>query len=244
MHLRKSIIGASAALAIVPAGTAFAATISGGPGNEHLRGTKVADVIDGNAGNDRLWGRGGDDQLTGGEGHDHLFGGSGNDKLNGGDARDHIYGGSGDDTSNGENGNDLMAGGTGNDTQNGGPGNDRIFANLGVDTTTGGDGNDDLWALARGDVQGPNDQTADTLDGGNGNDTFHTRDGEADRITCGEGKDTALLDNVDVITDATAANPNGSCEKVVRKDPKPGEAKSEDAQQAPADANGHSRRKS
>ena len=51
------------------------------------------------------------------------------------------------------------------------------------------------------------------------------------------GKDTALLDNVDVITDATAENPNGSCEKVVRKDPKPSESKSEDAQQAPADAN-------
>ena len=56
-------------------------------------------------------------------------------------------------------------------------------------------------------------------------------------ITCGPGKDTALLDNVDVITDATAENPNGSCEKVVRKDPKPSESKSEDAQQAPADAN-------
>jgi hypothetical protein len=40
-----------------------------------------------------------------------------------------------------------------------------------------------------------------------------------------------------VITDATAASPNGSCEKVVRKDPKPSESKSEDAQQAPASAN-------
>jgi hypothetical protein len=85
-------------------------------------------------------------------------------------------------------------------------------------------------------VQGPNDQTGDTLDGGAGNDRFHTRDGEVDRITCGDGKDIALLDNADVITDATAQNPNGSCEKVVRKDAKPRESKSEDAQQAPADA--------
>ncbi|WCB94037.1 hypothetical protein DSM104299_02765 [Baekduia alba] len=268
MQLRKSIIGATMALAIVPATPALAATITGGPGNEHLRGTKVADTIDGNAGNDRIFGRGGNDALTGGPGndwinggagddaitgdanatgdltsYDRLFGGSGNDTIKGGDSRDRIYGGSGDDKSYGENGNDLMAGGTGNDVQDGGPGNDRIYANLGQDTTYGGDGNDDLWALARGDVQagvggtGSVDQTGDTLDGGPGNDRFHTRDGEVDRITCGDGRDVALLDNVDMITDATAGNPNGSCEKVVRKDPQPREAKSEDAQQAPAAAN-------
>jgi Ca2+-binding RTX toxin-like protein len=132
-----------------------------------------------------------------------------------------------------------MAGGTGDDVQHGGPGNDRIFANLGQDTTYGDEGNDDLWALARGDVQpgagGEVDQVGDTLDGGPGNDRFHTRDGEVDRITCGDGIDVALLDNVDVITDATAANPNGSCEKVIRKAPKAKDkdARSEDAQQAP-----------
>jgi Ca2+-binding RTX toxin-like protein len=135
-----------------------------------------------------------------------------------------------------------MAGGTGDDTQHGGPGNDRIYANLGVDTTFGDEGNDDLWALARGDVQpGPNgevDPVGDTLDGGPGDDTFHTRDGEVDKITCGDGNDTALLDTVDVITDATATNPNGSCEKVVRKAPRPkASSKPEDQQQAPKDAN-------
>ena len=44
-------------LALVPAGSAFAATINGGPGNERLRGTNAADLIDGNAGNDRIFGR-------------------------------------------------------------------------------------------------------------------------------------------------------------------------------------------
>ena len=48
----------------------------------------------------------------------------------------------------------------------------------------------------------------------------------------------ALLDNVDVITDATAANPNGSCEKVIRKPAKPhASSKTEDQQQSPKDAN-------
>ena len=47
MHGRRITIGALAALAALPAGTALAATITGGPGNERLRGTNVADVIDG-----------------------------------------------------------------------------------------------------------------------------------------------------------------------------------------------------
>jgi len=33
------------------------------------------------------------------------------------------------------------------------------------------------------------DQVGDTLDGGNGDDRFRTRDGEVDRITCGPGND-------------------------------------------------------
>ena len=40
-------------------------------------------------------------------------------------------------------------------------------------------------------------------------------------MTCGDGFDVALLDTVDVIDDASAANLNGSCERVVRKAPKP-----------------------
>jgi Ca2+-binding RTX toxin-like protein len=133
-----------------------------------------------------------------------------------------------------------MNGGTGDDVQYGGLGNDTIFANIGNDTTYGEDGNDTLWALARSDVHpGPNgevDQAGDALDGGNGDDTFRTRDGEVDRITCGPGNDNALLDVVDVITDATPENPNGSCERVVRKAPRPKDSKTEDAQQAPKDA--------
>ena len=87
-----------------------------------------------------------------------------------------------------------MSGGAGNDNQNGGAGNDRIFANQGVD--------DDLrrrrqrrpvGARPRDVTPGPNgevDPIGDTLDGGAGNDTFHTRDGEVDHIDCGDGNDT------------------------------------------------------
>ena len=145
-----------------------------------------------------------------------------------------MYGGTGNDTSYGENGNDRMAGGTGDDGQDGGPGNDTIYANLGADVSVGGDGNDTLWALARADVTGPGDMVGDTLDGGNGDDVLRTRDGEADKVTCGAGNDKAFLDTADVITDATPENANGSCEFVQRKAPKNNESRSEDVQEKPA----------
>ena len=62
----------------------------------------------------------------------------------------------------------------------------------------------------------PGDPSGDALTGADGADRFHTRDGEVDRIDCGNGRDTALLDQFDVIVDATPANLNGSCERVVR----------------------------
>ncbi|MFN2521583.1 MAG: hypothetical protein ABR525_11160, partial [Candidatus Limnocylindria bacterium] len=93
---------------------------------------------------------------------------------------------------------------------------------LGVDQSFGGDGNDDLWALARGDVTTPGDPIGDALVGGNGNDTFHTADGEIDRITCGDGNnDRVIADVYDLITDATPTNVNGSCERVVRTTAQP-----------------------
>ncbi len=56
----------------------------------------------------------------------------------------------------------------------------------------------------------------DSLTGGNGRDTFRIRDGEADLINCGNGRDRVFADQLDVIVDATPGNANGSCERVVR----------------------------
>ena len=168
---------------------------------------------------------------------DRMFGAGGNDAMKGGDAADRMSGGSGNDQLAGENGRDRMSGGSGDDVQAGGAGDDTIFANRGVDVSSGGDGDDVLWALARIDVtpgpDGATDLVADTLDGGKGDDVLRTRDGEADRITCGPGMDRALLDGVDVITDATEATPKGSCEIVVRRAPKTNESRSEDREEKP-----------
>ncbi|MFY9469985.1 MAG: calcium-binding protein [Solirubrobacterales bacterium] len=194
-----STFAATAACLAIFATVAFAAVVTGDDTSENLKGTNGADTITANGGDDKVNAKRGNDTITGDLGNDRLWAGRGDDTVNGGD------------------GNDKLHGGDGNDTQDGGPGDDTIYAGFGVDTSYGGEGNDRLWALARRDASGKDDTKVDTLDGGPGDDTFRARDGEADKITCGEGNDRAFLDKRDVITDATAENPNGSCESVKRQ---------------------------
>ena len=81
-------------------------------------------------------------------------------------------------------------------------------------------------------MTGSRDQEGDTLDGGNGNDRFNVRDGEADRVTCGEGRDKVRADQYDVIVDATAEGANGSCE-VVKRSSQPDPDTQENQTQSP-----------
>lgn len=190
---------ASLAMLSIFATVALAATITGDDDPENLRGTNRVDTIVAKGGNDKIDARRGSDSVDAGTGDDRVYARQGADQVDGGD------------------GNDTMHGGIGNDTQRGGAGDDLIYAGLGRDVTYGGDGNDTLWALARGDVRGRGDTRGDQLNGEAGDDTFRTRDGEVDLISCGEGTDTAYLDFKDQIVDATVDNRNGSCENVVRK---------------------------
>jgi Ca2+-binding RTX toxin-like protein len=155
----------------------------------------------------------GDDTLTGTDHFDLILAFAGNDTVNALGGPDVVIAGRGNDTVHGGDGPDLIFGRPGDDTIYGENGNDRIFVGLGVDTEYGGPGNDDLWALARGDVTGQPNEPADTLDGGPGNDVFHTRDGEPDHIDCGDGFDVVKADFKDVV----AAN----CEVVKRHKPGP-----------------------
>ncbi len=74
-------------------------------------------------------------------------------------------------------------------------------------------------------MSGPDDTTGDTLHGGDGDDTFRTRDGEQDTVDCGPGNDTAILDFKDVMTDPAA------CETVKRAAPRPKDTQGEDKRQ-------------
>jgi hypothetical protein len=67
-----------------------------------------------------------------------------------------------------------------------GGGSDVVFAGPGRDLVRGGPGNDELYG-------GPG---RDILIGGPGNDTINARDGRRDRVRCGPGIDTVIIDRV------------------------------------------------
>ena len=91
-------------------------------------------------------------------------------------------------TSNGE----TIRGTNRADTLLGRAGDDRIFGLAGADVVTGGRGRDRLW-------------------GGPGLDRLLARDGAVDLVVCGPGRDTAIVDSVDLV--------HVSCEAVRRPTP-------------------------
>ena len=93
-------------------------------------------------------------------------------------------------TFRGDGGRDVLRGTAKADRLIGRAGHDRLFGGRGHDLLVGGAGRD----VARG---------------GRGNDRIRMRDGERDRVTCGRGRDRAVLDSADRILDARPANPNG-----------------------------------
>ena len=79
-------------------GSTLSEKLLGGPGNDIISGGRCdADILEGGPGNDKLTGGPNDDILRGGAGRDWLFGGRGNDQLFGGPGRDRLVGGPGRD---------------------------------------------------------------------------------------------------------------------------------------------------
>ncbi len=106
--------------------------VTGGRGNDTIRGDSGPNVLVGGPGNDSLVGYGGNDTLNG-EG--------GNDRMDGGDGDDHLRGHAGDDYLAGGVGRDVLSGFTGADTLLGGDGNDRlVLDDAGADSVDGGTG--------------------------------------------------------------------------------------------------------
>lgn len=187
-------------------------------------GNNQSNNLTGTAGSDILRGEGGSDVLSGLGGDDTLIGGAGNDTLDGGAGRDILEGEAGDDTLNGGLDADTMSGGTGNDTYivdnlgdvvsegvNAGTdvvetslasyvladnveqlvftgnGNYTGTGNALANTITGGNGNDSLSGLGGNDLLRGGNGT-DRLDGGDGNDTLQG-DGGTDTLLGGAGND-------------------------------------------------------
>ncbi len=145
------------------------AAVFGGEGNDEIIGAYTADS----------------DEYSG-----YLDGGIGNDLVKGGEGVDLIFGGQHDD--NGE--------GPDNDTLSGGAGDDQINGGYGADIIEGDEGDDVLNHLGhameqsgaeRSSFDWHIDNEADTLDGGEGNDTIIFD--RADTATGGVGADNFHL---------------------------------------------------
>jgi hypothetical protein len=190
-----------AAVSLVAATVAMAATIVGDASSNVLTGTEQRD---------RILARGGDDTVNGLGAADLVRSGQGADTVDAGRGRDRVHSGAGNDVLGGGPGCDRVFGGQGDDTQTGGPGADKIFANPGRDRSDGGDGRDVLWALARADVTSIGDSEGDELTGGTGADRFLVRDGELDLVHCGEGRDHVVADQFDTV--------DNDCERVIRRE--------------------------
>ena len=92
---------------------------------------------------------------------------------------------------------DLIRGSGGADKIFAGPGGDRVYGGRGNDRVIGQSGRDRLYGQAGADivVGGPG---KDVLRGGPGDDKLNARDGVAETVDCGPGRDVAIVDERDV----------------------------------------------
>ncbi len=178
--------------------------LTGGSGNDWLRGDNGTNSLSGGSGDDYLFGRNGNDNLYGGSGDDFLSGGNNDDLLVGHSGKDYFNGGSGTDTVSfyDHTGNitaDLkkdaasfsnlsyteilrnienLNGGSGNDTLKGDDGKNTLRGGAGNDWLYGENGNDTIWG----------DSGNDYLFGGWGNDVIYGGFGN-DVVYGNEGND-------------------------------------------------------
>jgi Ca2+-binding RTX toxin-like protein len=157
--------------------------LNGGPGNDTIRGGRGSDRL--------ILGEDGNDQLFGETGSERIIGGDGDDLIDGGRAGDRLEGENGADTIKGDAGNDHLYGGRGNDKLDGGSGSDELFGHEENDELVGGNG-------------------PDMLDGGPGDDTIRAADDSADTVNCGDGKDTVYVE-----ADAPTRDVLSGCEVVM-----------------------------
>ena len=152
------------------------ALVSGGDGNDRIRGGLDNDTINGDSGNDIIFGYDGDDRLNGGIGNDSVHGGNGNDTL---------WGESGDDRLNGGDGNDVLFGGQGTAYLVGGKGADTYVFSLGEGKDTITDNVGEHNALQFGQNISVNDLHIDAITDVRGNTDWKItiKGSEGDSIT-------------------------------------------------------------
>ena len=169
--------------------------VFGGAGNDNL--------ISG-SGAARLNGEDGDDTLSGGAAADRLDGGAGRDLMVGNAAADEFIGGSGIDEVSYANVSVRVVVDLDDQPDDGAAGEgDTVHAD--VEDVTGGSGPDVLTGNGAANVlQGGGDGDIikgeggfDQIYGEEGEDTLDARDGNTERVDCGDGSDVATTDTSD-----------------------------------------------
>jgi Ca2+-binding RTX toxin-like protein len=128
------------------------------------------------------------DPLRGGGCATQRLGTSRGETLDGTSAADLIFGLAGSDLIRGFGDDDCLVGGSGGDRLLGGSGYDRLTGGRGADTLVGGSG-------------------VNRYDAGGGNDIVNARNGRAELVSCGSGRDRARVDRRDKVR---------NCERVKR----------------------------
>jgi VCBS repeat-containing protein len=172
--------------------------ITGGGGN---------DILKGNASDNTLYGDGGDDEITGGTGTNTLYGGDGDDTFIGGSGADAIDGGN--HSSNGDtvDYSSDTAGVTislvnGSGSGSGGDANGDTYSN--IENLIGGSGVDILTGDVNGNILRGGGDT-DTLTGGGGTNTLYGG-ADSDTFIGGAGDDAFYGDNDETDNNDTDAD--------------------------------------
>lgn len=176
-------------------------TLTGSEASDILSSQGGNDQIWGGAGDDALTSRAGHDSISAGDGRDQAYGGEGNDFLMAGEGNDTVYGEAGNDVINGEGQDDMIYAGPGDDDATGGAGRDHVFGGEGADTISG-DAGDDAIDGGMGNDLIAGGAGADELFGGAGDDTIWgqlagAQDNDADFLNGGDGNDQLILSQGD-----------------------------------------------
>jgi Ca2+-binding RTX toxin-like protein len=203
--------------------------LTGEDGNDNMSGGAGIDTLDGGPGNDTL--NGAEVGLVGGDGGDELNGGLGADVLLGGAGSDRLDGGLGPDRINGEAGRDTLTyedrtspvmvslNGRADDGEKGegdNVGNDvEVVLGGTLGDTLTGDRSDNTFNSGDGEDFVDGRGGTDVLSSGHGPDIVWARDGERDRVNCGDDGDLAVVDRRDTVRDCKWTDTGGRRRLVV-----------------------------
>jgi Ca2+-binding RTX toxin-like protein len=206
--------------------------LMGDGGDDVLAGGPGLDALDGGDGNDTL--RGGDIVLVGADGADDIVGGLGDDAILGGPGNDTLDGGLGADSLRGEAGrdtvtyqdrstpvtvtlDDLPNDGEAGEADNVASDIEAVVGGAVGDTLRGNPAPNDLGGGSGSDYIDPA-AGVDTISGGSARDALRSRDGTRDNVSCGGGRDFAIVDPADVVRDCERVDDGTQRRPVAKRD--------------------------